>query len=69
MTQVTSLYTRLRAPQATRDQGASAVEYGLLIAAIAAIIVAVVFAIGVTTKGNYSTAKTCLDDPTAAACQ
>lgn len=31
---------------ARRDDGASAVEYGLLVAAIAAVIVAIVFALG-----------------------
>lgn len=69
MTQMTSLYARLRALRATRDRGASAVEYSLLVVAIAAIIVAVVFAIGVTTKGSFTTADTCLNDPTVAACQ
>ena len=41
-----------------RDDGASAVEYALLLAAIAAVIVAVVFAVGLLTKGNFSTACT-----------
>lgn len=37
-----------------RDQrGASAVEYGLLIAAIAAIVVVIVFALGGPTLGMY----------------
>jgi pilus assembly protein Flp/PilA len=40
-----------------RDDGASAVEYGLLIAAIAAVIVAVVFTLGVLTRGKFS--ETC----------
>ena len=38
---ITRIRTSLR-----RDEGASAVEYGLLVAAIAAIIVAVVFLLG-----------------------
>jgi pilus assembly protein Flp/PilA len=33
------------------DEGASAVEYGLLVAAIAAIIILVVFALGTFVKG------------------
>jgi pilus assembly protein Flp/PilA len=51
------------------DRGASAVEYGLLIAGIAALIVVVVFAFGDSLKGIFSdtcskvtqsaTAKTC----------
>jgi pilus assembly protein Flp/PilA len=39
------------------DEGASAVEYGLLVAAIAALIVIVVFALGGVIKGVFS--KTC----------
>jgi len=43
---------------AGRDEdGASAVEYGLLVAAIAALIVIVVFALGGVIKGVFS--KTC----------
>lgn len=36
------------------DKGASAVEYGLLVAAIAAIIVIIVFAIGKFVKQGFS---------------
>ena len=36
------------------DDGASAVEYGLLVAAIAALIVLVVFALGNTVKQVFS---------------
>ena len=39
------------------DDGASAVEYGLLVAGIAALIVIVVFALGGVIKGAFS--KTC----------
>lgn len=41
--------------RATRneDEGASAVEYGLLVAAIAAIIILVVFALGTFVKGAF----------------
>ena len=35
------------------DDGASAVEYGLLVAAIAAIIILVVFAVGSWVKGAF----------------
>jgi pilus assembly protein Flp/PilA len=35
------------------DDGASAVEYGLLVAAIAAIIILVVFALGTFVKGAF----------------
>ncbi|HET7408089.1 MAG TPA: Flp family type IVb pilin [Mycobacteriales bacterium] len=40
-----------------REDGASAVEYGLLVAAIAAIIVVIVFAIGKFVKAGF--AHTC----------
>jgi pilus assembly protein Flp/PilA len=39
------------------DDGASAVEYGLLVAAIAAIIVIIVFLLGGIVKDSFS--KTC----------
>jgi pilus assembly protein Flp/PilA len=39
------------------DRGASAVEYGLLIAAIAAVIVVIVFALGSVVKSKFQ--KTC----------
>ena len=39
------------------DKGASAVEYGLLVAAIAALIVVIVFALGGVIKETFS--KTC----------
>jgi pilus assembly protein Flp/PilA len=39
------------------DRGASAVEYGLMIAAIAAVIVGVTFGLGTLVKGAFS--RTC----------
>ena len=36
------------------DEGASAVEYGLLVAAIAAVIVVVVFALGGLVKDKFN---------------
>jgi len=39
------------------ENGASAVEYGLLIAAIAAIVVGIVFGLGTIVKRSF--AKTC----------
>jgi len=41
----------------TRDRGASAVEYGLMVAAIAALIVGVVFGLGTLVSRAFS--KTC----------
>jgi pilus assembly protein Flp/PilA len=43
--------------EAKNDEGASAVEYGLLIAAIAAVIIGVVFAIGVFVDEGFT--QTC----------
>jgi pilus assembly protein Flp/PilA len=40
-----------------RDRGASAVEYGLLVAAIAAVIVGLVFGIGTVVRDAFS--QTC----------
>ena len=37
------------------DEGASAVEYGMLVAGIAALIVVIVFALGGVVKGAFST--------------
>lgn len=37
---------RIRTAMQSKDEGASAVEYGLLVAAIAALIVVIVFALG-----------------------
>jgi len=37
------------------DRGASAVEYGLMVAAIAAVIVGIVFALGANIKKGFTT--------------
>lgn len=48
------------------DEGASAVEYGLLVAGIAALIVALVFTLGGTIKDSFqSTCDTIASGPTA----
>lgn len=44
----------IRSIRASRDSGASAVEYGLLIAAIAALIVIVVFSLGKVIQGVFT---------------
>lgn len=41
--------------QVRDDEGASAVEYGLLVAAIAAVIVVVIFALGGVIKDAFTT--------------
>jgi pilus assembly protein Flp/PilA len=43
--------------QHKKDEGASAVEYGLLVAAIAAVIVIIIFALGGIIKNVFG--KTC----------
>ena len=42
------------------ERGASAVEYGLLIAGIAALIVAAVFALGPVLSSQFSDTNTCI---------
>ena len=54
--------------KANNDEGASAVEYGLLIAGIAAVLIGVVFGIGLVVNGNYGKTSSCLDQGTASTC-
>ena len=51
----------------TKDRGASAVEYGLLVAAIAAVIVGAVFALGGTVSSAFTHTTACLSAGAAAA--
>jgi pilus assembly protein Flp/PilA len=53
------LHTIQRLVNRKDEQGASAVEYGLLVAAIAALIVVIVFALGGMIQGLFS--KTCTE--------
>jgi pilus assembly protein Flp/PilA len=46
-------YIRTVTQRRRDDDGASAVEYGLLVAAIAAVILLVVFALGKVVKGSF----------------
>jgi len=50
-----------------KDRGASAVEYGLMVAAIAAVIVAVVFGLGGLVRGTFTDTCTEIDTGAAAA--
>ena len=50
-------FRRFSSSRRHTDDGASAVEYGLLVAGIAALIVAIVFLLGGTIKSAFS--KTC----------
>jgi len=42
------------------DRGASAVEYGLMVAAIAAVIVGIVFALGSTVRSKFEQTNNCI---------
>jgi len=48
-----------------KDRGASAVEYGLLVAAIAAVIVGVVFGLGQIVKTAFNHTATCISTASA----
>ena len=52
-----TIHVRRSSSDRPKDEGASAVEYGLLVAAIAAVIIFIVFAIGVATKAMFQ--ETC----------
>lgn len=61
----------LRARLETRfvsDEGATAVEYGIMVALIAVVIIAAVYGIGQALKGDFTTVEKCLKTPTAANC-
>jgi pilus assembly protein Flp/PilA len=54
--------------RARSDAGASAVEYGLILVAVAAVIVAAVYALGGQVKGMFEDSTTCIDQHTSSAC-
>ncbi len=45
------------------ERGASAVEYGLLVAGIAAVIVAAVFLLGPTVEGAFTDTNDAINNP------
>jgi pilus assembly protein Flp/PilA len=55
-----TMLARIRTTLSRQDEGASAVEYGLLIAAIAALIVAIVFGLGGLIKGVFTKTSSCV---------
>ena len=62
------MLARIRTIQAQKgDEGASAVEYALLVAAIAALIVIVVFAFGGLIQNIFSDTCTAIGDGTTSA--
>ena len=54
------LNARLRALRTRRDDGASAVEYGLLVALIAVVIASTVLALGAALEGRFGAARDCV---------
>jgi pilus assembly protein Flp/PilA len=48
-----------------QDRGASAVEYGLMVAAIAAVIVSAVFLLGSTVRSKFSETTSCITSGTS----
>ena len=56
MLMISYLLTTLQA-RAKQDRGATAVEYGLLIAGIAALIITAVFAFGPAISGLFTTVQ------------
>jgi pilus assembly protein Flp/PilA len=50
------------------DDGASAVEYGLLVAAIATVIVAVVFGLGSLVRDVFSNTSSCISTSGSGGC-
>jgi pilus assembly protein Flp/PilA len=62
-------YIRIRL-QALREseRGASAVEYGLLVALIAAVIVGAVFLLGDALNTTFTETEACISNPTATGC-
>ena len=60
---ITRIRTALR-----HDEGASAVEYGLLVAAIAAVIVGIVFLLGTQVKGAFTKTSNCISSSGGANC-
>jgi pilus assembly protein Flp/PilA len=62
------LIARVFPQRADRDRGATAVEYGLMVALIAAVIVAAVFLLGGNLSTMFNSTATCVGTPTAANC-
>ena len=55
---------RMKTLRSARDRGASAVEYGLLVALIAVVIAATIFGLGTVLRLRFFEADRCVSDPT-----
>jgi len=53
-------------PVVRRERGASAIEYGLILTAIALVITAAVFGLGPVVADAFERGQCALDEPTAA---
>jgi pilus assembly protein Flp/PilA len=62
------LYTRVRALWATRDKGATAVEYALIVAVIAMVVVVGAALLGTNIDTLFGDAADCVTTPTQASC-
>ncbi len=60
---MTRLVAVLKARLARRDRGATAVEYGLIVALIAAVIVGIVFLLGQHLQQAFQTVDNCIQVP------
>jgi pilus assembly protein Flp/PilA len=61
------MLTKIRKVTRRGDDGASAVEYGLLVAAIAALVVIIVFALGGLVRDVFTDTCKKIDDKSASA--
>ena len=51
------------------EDGATMIEYALLVALIAVVVAAALVTLGTAVKTKYSSVSTCVGTPTAANCQ
>ena len=64
---ITALYSYVQT-RIDREEGATAVEYGLMVALIAAVIIGAVFAIGGALNEDFTEVNACLQNPATANC-
>ncbi|MCD5341629.1 Flp family type IVb pilin [Arthrobacter sp. AK04] len=62
-----SLYTNLMIRLRNEEKGATAVEYGIMVALIAVVIIAAVSTLGGTLNDMFTTVETKIPAPTTAA--
>jgi pilus assembly protein Flp/PilA len=61
-------YVRARTGTATPEEGATAVEYGIMVALIAIVIIGAVFVLGGNLSDTFSEVADCIDNPSATGC-